>query len=447
MLNKLVYNDYLAKKYNNPTLIRERLRMLDRLNDVIVKNGSKSLFDVTAKDIGDFAISFQWSMVEVKKAFEFLSEYGSFIRNEQPEFQAMSAAIEDYCLKRFEASGREAAASRKNTVLFIPDGVQIEPKHLGTLSNDRFVSMFRELQRIVIKAYENIEQSPFEWGYPDYYTTDGYYNRVFDFLYAFVYCADYADGTLTVDKKKFFSFAGVKKHKKPELMIAGFEKTGFHFDGVDKKSTFYSITYPANPHIITVLNAYVRGLGENALHWSAGEMCKWDFSYRFVEDPSAQKFETVFHSKMDLASEELKEIQYWLHDEAEKCGYRINTSHPYEKSCIQYQKGANSFLLVGEKDIDGVSTVFSKVIFRDAFNKENEKIMQLHRKFPNTFKSNCTLCNGSKPSDSKCSMRICYEIEGKPRRNCAYQSFLFLNPTFNDVVKLLELFKIENKIK
>jgi len=444
-LNDQAYNDYIASKYRNQKLIEERTRFFKLFKDSVDK---KAFMDVTEKDISDFITTFQWSLVEVQKAFDFLSEYISFIRKEQPELNFIADVINDYCLKKFEAVGKEAAVNRKKAILLIPDAVKIDPDLFGTLSNSQFVSAFLELQKLIIKAYEDIEKSPFEWGYPNYYATDGYYNRVFDFLYAFVCCGDFSNGKLTVDTKQFFSFTSVKRHKKSELMIAGFERIGFVFDDCDKKSMFFSITYPTNPRIITVLCAYIKSLEENALHWSSAEMMKWSFSYRFVEDASMQKFETVFHSKLDLASEELRKIQYWLHGEAEKYGYQIDVSHPYEKNCIQYKKGSKIFLLVGETDgnhlvnkTDKKPTVFSKIIFRNAFINQKEKITELYNKFPETFKSNCRMCSDT------CKMRICYEVEGKPHKNCAYQSFVFQNLTLADVSNLLELFKTENKIK
>jgi hypothetical protein len=350
-------------------------------------------------------------------------------------------------MNNFEETAKKAVSTLKKNILLVPNNVVIGKQHLKILTNEEFVAAFKKLQKLIIKIYEDIEKSPFSWGYPDFETTDGYYNRVVDFLFGFVFCGSYKEETLTINTKAFFAHTCIKRHKKPELMISSFEKMGFAISGFDRKSISFNVKYPADTNIITVLDIYVHGLGEGALHWSAREMCKWNFSYRFVEDTSSQKYENVFHSKMDLSSKELMKIQNWLHEEAEKYGYKVNISHPYEKNCIQYQKGSKSFLLVGEKEVDGVPAIFSKVIFRDAFNENKEKMTVLYDKFPDTFKSNCTLCNGSKPADGKCSMRICYDIEGKPHRNCAYQSFFFLNPTLNDLKNILQLFIVENKIK
>ena len=350
-------------------------------------------------------------------------------------------------MNNFKEIAQKMVLNRKRTILLIPNKTKVKSEYLEELSNEQFVAAFRDLQKIVIKIYEDIEKSPFDWGYPDFEITEGYYHRVTDFLLAFVLCGVCNNGILTINMKPFLKYSSIKRHKKQELMITGFNKIGFLIEGFNKKSLSFTFTYPKNPNIIIVLNEYVHALGENSLHWSAQEMCKWNFSYRFIEDSAMQKYETVFHSKMDLASENLRKIQNWLHEEAEKYGYKIDVSHPYEKNCIQYQKGSKIFLLVGEKEIKNVPAIFSKVIFRNVFANEKEKIMELNNEFPDTFKSNCNLCNGSKQKDSKCSMRICYDIEEKHYKNCAYKSFYFYNPTIDCVKNIMNLFLIENNIK
>ena len=151
----------------------------------------------------------------MQRAFAFLSEYVSFIQTEQPELQALAETINSYCSKRFEAFAKEAAAHHKKDILLIPDDVKADAKHLGTLLNGQFVSAFRELQEILIRMYESIGKSPYDRGYPDYYTTSGP-DRVIDFLFALVFCGIYHDESLTVDMKKFSVFTSVKRHKKPD---------------------------------------------------------------------------------------------------------------------------------------------------------------------------------------------------------------------------------------
>jgi hypothetical protein len=246
--------------------------------------------------------------------------------------------------------------------------------------------------------------------------------------------------------KNFLSDTRIKKHKKIDQMISGFSDMGFAIDGFDKKFLSFNVTYLDNPYIINVLNAYINEIDKDKPNWRLG-MPRKSFSYRFIEDPNEHKYETVFLSELDYQSEKLREIQYWLHAEAIKLGFKIDAEEWMEKGCILYKKGSKRFMLVGEDKKNGIPKIISKVIFRDVFDKEKDRMENLSRRFPDTFKSNCSLCGGSKPADSKCSMRICYYIEGKPRRNCAYLSFCFQNLELEDVRELLQLFIIENKLK
>ena len=145
---------------------------------------------------------------------------------------------------------------------------------------------------------------------------------------------------------------------------------------------------------------------------------------------------------MDYASEALHHIQLWLHAEAAKYGYTIDPDEPMEKGCMLYKKGSKRWLLVGQRS-DG--SVFAKAIFRKAHT--HAMMAALYDRFPDTFMSNCSLCGGSKAPDEKCTMRIEFTVHGKARRCCAYLSFVFNNPTQDDVKNILELFKLENKIK
>lgn len=151
---------------------------------------------LSGKDIGDFIQSFEWSLVKVQKAFEFLSDYVSFLQKEQPELPPLADDINRYCLNRFQTSVIEYVINRKKEILLIPADVVVDPKYLGGLTNAQFVSTFKELQKMVIGIYQDVEKSPFVWGYPDYYATDGFFNRVIDFLFAFILCGEYNNETI-----------------------------------------------------------------------------------------------------------------------------------------------------------------------------------------------------------------------------------------------------------
>ena len=65
-------------------------------------------------------------------------------------------------LSKYEETARAIVAERKNKIVFIPDGVQIAPEFLRSLSNDNFVEAFRELQKIFFRTYSDMERAPFE---------------------------------------------------------------------------------------------------------------------------------------------------------------------------------------------------------------------------------------------------------------------------------------------
>ena len=346
----------------------------------------------------------------------------------------------------FQEKAQVSAEMRKKSIVLIPNNIQIDAKHLGGMSNGQFVENFRELQMLLIRVYDDVVKDPFEWGYPDFETTDGYYNRIIDLLFALVQSGEYQNGVLTVDTKAFTANINIKRHKKWDLMLSGLEKMGFCVEGFHKKSTSFTVFYPPEQGVAAVLNAYVRGLDERSAHWSM-HVPRNSLSYRLVEDEATQEYETAFLAKMDVSASALREIQYWLHEKAGAYGYKMDIHMPFEKDCVLYRKGSKGFLLVGEREVDGVVTVFSKVIFRDVFFKAAEQVRRLKDRFPDAFRSNCTLCNGSKAADSVCSMRICYDVDGVSHRNCAYNSFYFYNPTLEDIQALTELFIVENKVK
>ena len=440
MLDRQKYSEYLLKKTKNAKVIDDNLRLFGVLEETISKSGVKAPADVNEKIVADFIDCLGWSMVERQKGFDFIDGFASFIRSGQTELNPIADAISAFSMRWFEDSGKTAASSRRKTIVPIPADAVIDSRCLAGLTNAQFVDAFSELQKLVCAMYDDIGKDPFGWGYPDFYTTEGYYNILIDFLFGFVTAGNCADGVITVKGKDFRSLTSVKRHKKHETVIAGLNKMGFDISGFDKKATVFTVAYPTNPHVVTVLNSYVSNLDETSASWSMGTP-RYSLSHRFIEDAATQKYETVFHAAMDLSSERLRQMQYWLHGEAEKYGFKIDNARPLDKNCICYQKGSKQFLLVGEREYDGADGIYSKVIFRDVFEKERDKMAELSRRFPDTLKSNCRMCS------SECVMRITYDIEGEIRRNCAYNSFFFDGLTLDDVKDLAALHIAENKIK
>ena len=250
----------------------------------------------------------------------------------------------------------------------------------------------------------------------------------------------------------FFAHSDVKRHKKVELMINRFRKMGFDIDDFDKKSEIFYVSYPENPHIIAVLHAYVTANNKlSAKSWGLSTQ-RNALSYRFIEDTTTQEYETVFHALMAHEPTELFAIQCWLHAEAAKCGFAIDPKSVTEKGMVLYKKGSKNFMLVGYKQgEEDNSAVWSKVIFRDVFETRKDKMEKLAQTFPGTFGQDrnavCRFCDVRKKQAKPCYMRISYELFGETWHNCAYGSFWFKGVTLENIGGLLELYKIENKIK
>jgi hypothetical protein len=188
------------------------------------------------------------------------------------------------------------------------------------------------------------------------------------------------------------------------------------------------------------LSAYVGEIDETAQHWTYG-VPRNGYSYRFIEDPAVQTHECAFLAEMDYASGALREIQYWLHAEAAKCGFAIDPGEPKEKDCMLYKKGSKRWLLAGQ---DGGGVAFVKAIFRAAHS--HETMAKLYRRFPDTFRHNCGSSCGPNVKPS-CVMRIEFKIDGDLRRCCAYNSFYFNSPSPDDMRMILDMFKLENRIR
>ncbi|MCL2022774.1 MAG: hypothetical protein FWG82_00185 [Oscillospiraceae bacterium] len=434
MGNKQKFLQYLTEKKKKQNYIDECAVYMDHLSAAF---DAKTISPAAIPDFNERASS--CSRVAIKTAYQFLDDYAKFIEKEQP---LIAEAIRKGCRQIFEQTAKDEVKKRRNDILPISDDVKITPKHLSELSNEQFVKAFGDLQRLIIACYDDIEKDPFAWGYPDYYTTGGYYNRINNILFALVFCGEYSKGVLKVDAAKFFARADVKRHKNIEMMISGFEKMGFVIEPFDKKSKAFTLSCPNNPNMIIVLNAYAGEIDENTPDWKY-IIPRNGFSYRFIECPSVQTHETVFLSEFDYMSSALQEIQLWLHAEAAKYGFTIDPNEAMEKGMMLYKKGSKRFLLVGQPQFYLMHTkeIFIKTIFRNVL--KHDDMPELYRRFPETFLSNCRGCQGANP----CSMRIEFTVDSKPRLCCAYNSFLFKNPTLDDVKLILELFKLENKIK
>ena len=439
------YIVYLSKKHKSKKINDERTLIVSQLQDFLVEKNLTG----TTDDIEEFFKTKHWSAMETGRTYECMEEYVSFVKKEssEPAAVALAQTIHDYMLFTHEQHLKDLAKKCSEDIILIPEGVKFAPKYLKGLNDKQMCAAFYKLQLLMKNIYEDIYQNPYDWGFPDCAT------RHFPafvrgmFLYTFALDGIYEDGVLTIDTKKILS----DKDSKPKRLKSynnsvkhfdGFKKMGLIVEGFDLNTESFRLTYPENPHVITALHVYGLSMKDTVIHtWGGGfgkdSAC---FSYRYIEDPETQEYEAAFHHITDYYPEELLKIQKWLYAEAAKCGYKFNPKSPLGKTTLSigYGKGSKSFLSVGYKN--GVIT--SKVIFRNVFESNIEKVEQLALKFPDTFVSNCWDCNPG----CKFSWRINYELFGKKHRNCAQLSFWFKGVTIDNVDSILELFKIENKI-
>jgi hypothetical protein len=355
-------------------------------------------------------------------------------------------------MKTAEEIIKMAVNQRKNYIVLIPENCVIDKKFLGSMTNSEFIIAFREMQKLIVSIYDDIEKAPFKWGYSKDFPSDnlflGTFSRFADLLNAIFTSGELSENGIVIDAIKFKK--KVQSHSKIDLFINGLAGFGFGFENYSSKTVTFTVTYEKMPQIINALYEYTKAQDEEIKLCWAQHVTFESFSYRWVEDSSTQTHEPFFLVKTDMSPKLLKDIQYWLYDEAKKYGFKIDKKKPLDKNCIFYQKGSKEFLLVGEMYRDGKRVVFSKVILRKSFETHMEKINELAERMTNVFGANpescCTLCNGTVNINKPCSKRIQYEIDGKRYSNCAYKSFYFYNPILEDIHLILELFLAENKI-
>jgi len=450
MLDKQEFSDYLVSKRRNEKAVSDSLKAFEEFQRFLDESGLERLSDFTQDHIFNYIQPNKKTnrRGNIENANKFMLDLAAAIAKgfygaDEAGVKHMASEINAYYLKQYEGTAVRYVNKRASHFLPLPEEFAVNSALLYGLTNSQFVAAFKALHGLIKDIYDNIASAPFDWGYPDFLTTDGYYNRVNDILFAFVYCGTLNSGVITVDANKFFTDNAVKRHKKVELMVAGFQRIGFKISGFSKKAEEFSVS-SNNPHIITAISAYATAVKQG---FGMFDKERNAYTYRAVECPTAQEYEMSFHVMMDYAPAELVKIQRWLHAEAYKCGYKIDPKEPAEKEMVLYKKGSKKFLLVGWND----SGVSSKTIFRNVFDTHKEQAEQLARTFPDTFKQDrkgiCGHCDIRKKQAKPCAMKISYKLFGEELHNCAYASFWFGGVTLDNIGGLLDLFKIENKIK
>jgi len=393
-----------------------------------------------------------------KNTFAMLNEYANICAQSDPAF---ADAFHAYVRHTFEGETRKAMREYKASMVFIPDGTIISSVYLGELSNAEFVRAFRAIQEFLYAVYGEIEcGSPFDWGFPAWSDLTWYglvQNRVVMLLNALVACGHAENGVLYVDKQRFADHANrrideqllCRPIEKTALLLDKLNYMGMQVEGYSEADTpVFAVSFPGMPHAVAVLYAYFKETSPQTTNHIRY------FSYRFVQDPTSQTHETFFLAKTDKEPQHLREIYYWLYDEASKHGF---TPTGEEKMyCYLFKKGSKEWLLVGkgssyheEEFLHSVNHSISvKFAFPKIYHTHPEKIEWLKSRFPASFATRwggCYKCKEKKGTMDTCKHRVI--IYADKRIGCVKGYFYFHNPTFDDIKKFVAMYKLEHKIK
>ena len=243
MLNEQAFADYLASKRRNEKVVNDSLKSFEAFQQFLNGSGLERLSNFTQNHIFNYIQPDKKTnrRGDIENANKFMIDLAASVAKglygaDEAGAKHMASEINVYYLKQYEGTAVSYVNRRVKDFLPLPEDFAVNPALLHGLTNSQFVSAFKALHRLVKDIYANIAAVPFDWGYPDFLTTDGYYNRVNDILFAFEHCGTLGGGVITVDAKKFFADNAVKRHKKVELMIYGFQCMGFEIFGFTKKS-------------------------------------------------------------------------------------------------------------------------------------------------------------------------------------------------------------------
>jgi len=444
---------YLGEKKKKQKYIDERVGFISSFYDEL--DGKSP----TAKSIDTF-IRNRWSgyVSRDKNRFALLNEYADACEQFDPEF---ANAFHKYIHETFEGETRKAMREYKNDMVFIPNDTVINRTYLDGLSNAEFVVAFKDLQSFLCDIYDAIEHdSPFDWGFPSWNGLTWYglvQNRVVMLLNALVQCGKFENSTLIVDKycfdehskKKADEQIICKPPEKTRLLLEGLIKMGLHIEGLDDMNLpFFCVSFPDNPNVINVIYSYFKEKNTDITNHIRY------FSYRFIQDPATQSHETFFLAKTDGEPEHLREIYYWLYDEAVKYGF--NPTGEEKMYCYLYKKGTKEWLLVGkgssyheEEFLHSVNYSLSvKFTFSKIYHTQPDKIEWLKNRFPSSFATRwggCYKCKEKKGTMESCKNRVITNPD--MRMGCVKGYFYFHDPTFDDIKEILEMYKLENNIK
>jgi len=443
MNNKSDFIQYLTGKKKKQAYIDTSIELLDSLEKMLGDNPPST-------DIIDAFVKSRWCgyVSKDRATYQILNDYADFCEKTWTQF---TDAFNNHIRETFEGEARKAMKIYKKALVPIPKDTVIAPGFLNGLTNDEFVTAFTHLQQFIRAIYDDIEGgSPFKWGWPGYraIAAEGInQNRVMMVLSALVNSGHIDNDVLIVDKQCFGGHDICKPVVKAKLMLEGFAKTGLYFNALDNKDkATFTVSCPDIPKLITVLNAYFqRRHDDSSKHVHI-------FSYRFVEDPLVQDRESFFLAKTDGMPKNLKEIYYWLYDEAIKHGFTPTGNE--NMGCYSYKKGSKEWLLLGsgssyheDEFLHSPNyALAAKPRFHHVFKTHPEKISALKKKFPDSFGRTWTQCWKCKAKSDECKNRVKFELADRDYYHCGRGYLYFHDPDLDDVKAILELYKWENGI-
>ncbi len=365
---------------------------------------------------------------------------------------------------QLQAKRHELLMGNEETKFFI------HPSFLNGLSESSFHKAYIDLYRIIKKIYTDAKLDPEAMNLPLYKIDEvrAMSNEAresgFSLLwFSSVLFALGLAGTVT-DNKLIVNLAGFKaalknhKHKKLEIQIPYFEKQGFIFTNFDgkkfsTKSDTFTVSFGANPDILTVLCTAARKI--DLVEHNKDKPGTFDL-YRLTQFQHFQS--TLFLDNSETIPD---------YDD----GYVVSVlEHDYDK---EYYKEMMGFLREQGLEIRIEPHLLKNRLFtkngKDSLNhfeytdyrygKENESRLFLRLKLNNlnsyidyiqtlpddikmAFKNvGCGHCM------EKCPRRLCYTIDGENKEACSCFCFQFWYPNKEYLPYYKELFLKEKAVK
>ena len=406
-LKHMTYPKYLQEK-------RRKADYIEKCND-LMKRLQKHLDSESMPDaLLSFANTFE-SLTKITAGFQFLYEYSVFCEADDPEFaEAIRQCIDTY----FDKKARVALTEYRRGVVLIPGATKIRSELLADYSNDEFVAHFKAFQEMVIAVYHDMERTPRKWDDSEWgnITMGGFpHNRLINTLSIIANSGELDGTTLVVDKKVLRGWDRYKDNM-ASRMLAGLTSMGFNMEGLDdKKAKTFTFAYPPYPFVIPIMYLYYKDRHTSHIP---------NASYRFIQDPTTQKYDAHFLFFADKMADIVRDIHYRLYDEGAKYGYANCTYNTYDfvrNDHIWYEKDGSyrpSYKTKKYFLVYGLDTANVVMRFSNIFKSHPEKADELINRFPHAF-----------AADVKDN------------------TFTFENVNLDDVMFLFEMHKLENKLK